>query len=128
MLGIVGLPLVNNLADVLCIGKDVVDQPTRVVFATHGFTGLGREDFGPQSFGIERFCNLQTGLLLRGQLEDPSDQLCLYLVDRVSTIDDIESEFRLATDILALTSRYPYSRMTCEIFLFFRQGCGARAK
>ena len=89
MLGIVGLPLVNNLANVLCIGKDVVDQPTRVVFATHGFTGLGREYLRPKAFGIERICNLQTGLLLRGQLEDPSDQLCLYLVDRVSSIDDI---------------------------------------
>ena len=105
MLGIVSLPLVHNLADVLCVGKDVVDQPTRVVLATHGFTGLGREYLRPKAFGIERFCNLQTGLLLRGQLEDPSDQLCLYLVDRVSSIDDIESEFRLATDILALTSR-----------------------
>jgi hypothetical protein len=128
MLGIVGLPLVNNLADVLCISKDVVDQPTRVVLATRGFTGLGREDLIPQAFGIERFCDLQTGLLLRGQLEDSSDQLCLYLVDHVSTIDDTESEFRLAPDILTLTSRYPNSLMTCEISLFFRQGCGARAK
>ena len=106
----------------------VVDQPTRVVLATRGFTGLGREDLIPQAFGIERFCDLQTGLLLRGQLEDSSDQLCLYLVDHVSTIDDIESEFRLAPDVLALTSRYPNSLMTCEISLFFRQGCGARAK
>lgn len=31
MLGIVSLPLVHNLADVLCVGKDVVDQPTCVV-------------------------------------------------------------------------------------------------
>jgi hypothetical protein len=54
VLGIVGLPLVNNLADVLCVGKDVVDQPTRVVLATHGFTGLGREDLGPQAFGVDR--------------------------------------------------------------------------
>jgi hypothetical protein len=76
------------------------------VLATHGFTGLGREYLGPQAFGIERLWVLQTGLLLRGQLEDSSDQLCLYLVDHVSTIDDIESEFRLAPDILALTSRY----------------------
>ncbi len=58
MLGIVGLPLVNNLANVLCIGKDVVDQPTRVVFATHGFTDLGREYLRPKAFGIERICNL----------------------------------------------------------------------
>jgi hypothetical protein len=128
MLGIVGLPLVNNLADILCIVKDVVDQPTRVLLATHGFTGLGREDLGPQAFGVECLSDLQAGLLLRGQLEDSSDQVRFCFVDRVSTIDDIESEFRLATDILALTSRYPYSRMTCEIFLFFRQGCGARAK
>ena len=64
-----------------------------------------------------------------GSFKSRSDRAAsLYLVDHVSTIDDIESEFRLATDILALTSRYPYSRMTCEIFLFFRQGCGARAK
>ena len=54
MLGIVSLPLVHNLADVLCVGKDVVDQPTRVVLATHGFTGLGHEDLGPQAFGVDR--------------------------------------------------------------------------
>ena len=54
MLGIVSLPVVHNLADVLCVGKDVVDQPTRVVLATHGFTGLGREDLGPQAFGVDR--------------------------------------------------------------------------
>ncbi len=48
----------NNLANVLCIGKDVVDQPTRVVFATHGFTDLGREYLRPKAFGIERICNL----------------------------------------------------------------------
>jgi hypothetical protein len=47
------------------------------------------------------------GLLLSGQLEDPSDQFCLYLVDHVLTIDDIDTEIRLAPDILALTSRYP---------------------
>ena len=52
MLGIVSLPLVHNLADVLCVGKDVVDQPTRVVLATHGFTGLGHEYLGPQAFGV----------------------------------------------------------------------------
>ncbi len=105
MLGIVGMPLVNNLADMLCIGKDVVDQQTRVVLATHGFTGLGREDLGPQTFGIERLCNLQAELLLGGQLKDPSDQLCLYLVDHVSMIDDIESEFRLATYVTSQTRR-----------------------
>ncbi len=54
MLGIVSLALVHNLADVLCVGKDVVDQPTRVVLATHGFTGLGHEDLGPQAFGVDR--------------------------------------------------------------------------
>ena len=105
MLGIVSLPLVHNLADVLCVGKDVVDQPTRVVLATHGFTGLGREYLGPQAFGVEGLCDLQAGLLLGGQLEDSFDQLSFCFIDRVSTIDDIESEFGLATDVLALTSR-----------------------
>ena len=103
MLGIVSLPLVHNLADVLCVGKDVVDQPTRVVLTTHGFTGLGREDLGSQAFGVESLCNLQAGLLLGGQLEDSFDQLRFGFVDRESTIDDIESEFGLPTDVLALT-------------------------
>lgn len=103
MLGIVSLPLVHNLADVLCVGKDVVDQPTCVVLAPHGFTGLGREDHGPQAFGVKGLSDLQAGLLLGGQLEDSFDQLRFGFVYRVSTIDDIESKFRLATDVLALT-------------------------
>ena len=94
MLGIVSLPLVHNLADVLCVGKDVVDQPTRVVLATHGLTGLGHEYLGPQAFGVEGLCDLQAGLLLGGQLEDSFDQLSFGFVDRVSTIDDSASKTR----------------------------------
>ena len=102
MLRLVTDTLVNDLADVLRVGENVVDAATRVEISTKGLAGLGVVDLGTNPLAVERIGDLLAGLHLRRHLEDPPHQFSLLLVDHVLPIDDIKPKLRLPPDVLAL--------------------------
>ena len=58
MLRLVTDTLVNDLADVLRVGENVVDAATRVEISTKGLAGLGVVDLGTNPLAVERIGDL----------------------------------------------------------------------
>ena len=105
MLRLVTDTLVNDPADVLRVGENIVDAATRVEISTKGLAGLGVVDLGTNPLAVERISDLLAGLELHGQLEDTPHQLGFVFVDGVSPIDNIDPQLGLPPDVLALSGR-----------------------
>lgn len=96
---------VNDPTDVLSVGESVVDTATRVKISTDRLTRLGLVDFRTNSLTVELVGNLLARLELHCQLKDAVHQFGFVIVNGVSPIDNIEPQFRLAPDVLALSGR-----------------------
>jgi len=98
----IGLVLVNDLADVFFVGQQIVDSPSLPRFAAKVFAGLGAILLRDNAFGVECLGHLSAGFQFQKHLKHPANQLGFGAIDDVFSVNNIEPENRLTTDVFAL--------------------------